>query len=162
MDLFDPDLIPTLDGIVEANGIEKRELMLEITESAYTREADRVMEAVSDLRRGGYMIEMDDFGAGYSSLNMLNRIPMDALKLDMGFIRELGQNDRSTRIVKLMIDIANTLSVPVIAEGVENSRQLGILRSMGCDMIQGYYFSPPVPPEDFEAFFGKEYGYDDK
>jgi EAL domain-containing protein (putative c-di-GMP-specific phosphodiesterase class I) len=93
---------------------------------------------------------MDDFGSGYSSLNMLTSLPIDALKLDMKFIRNITEDTKASRLVGIMIDIARLLEVPVIAEGVETKEQMELLKSIGCDIIQGYYFSKPLPPEEFK------------
>jgi EAL domain-containing protein (putative c-di-GMP-specific phosphodiesterase class I) len=98
---------------------------------------------------------MDDFGTGYSSLNMITTIPIDVLKMDMIFIRNMNRDEKSLRLVELVLEIAEFLKVPVVAEGVEDKAQVEQLRKMGCDIIQGYYFSKPVPPEEFEAFIRK-------
>ena len=108
---------------------------------------------VDDLRKDGFSVEMDDFGSGYSSLNMISTIPIDAIKLDINFIRNMHlKESKNNRIIQLMIDIASYLGVPVIAEGVETQGQIDLLRSMGCSIVQGYYFSKPVPAEEFERF----------
>lgn len=99
---------------------------------------------------------MDDFGSGYSSLNMIIKLPIDLLKLDMGFIRHAFSADGDTGILKIMLDIARYLSVPMIAEGVETKEQMLTLKELGCDIVQGYYFSKPVPAEEFEQFFKEE------
>lgn len=101
-------------------------------------------------------MEMDDFSSGYSSLNMLTSMPIDALKLDMAFVRNICVSEKDHRMIKLMIDIADFLSVPVIAEGVEYEEQYKLLKEAGCDVIQGYYFSKPVPPADFEGLIEKD------
>ena len=93
---------------------------------------------------------MDDFGSGYSSLNMISTLPIDVLKLDMVFIRNVFRENGNRRMLKVIFEIAETLSVPMIAEGVETAEQLAALREMGCDMVQGYYFSPPRPAAEFE------------
>ena len=127
--------------------------MLEITESAYTGSSDPVIETALALRKTGFMIEMDDFGTGYSSLGMLNRLPIDALKLDMSFVRTAFAGEkRDTRIIQLILDIAKILDVPVIAEGVETEEQLLALKDLGCDLAQGYFFSRPVPGDEFDSF----------
>ena len=100
----------------------------------------------------GFRIEMDDFGSGYSSLGMLTHLPIDALKLDMTFIRNAFGEKRDVRMIELIIDIADYLQVPVVAEGVETEEQYLVLKAMGCDLIQGYYFSRPVPENEFETF----------
>ena len=95
---------------------------------------------------------MDDFGTGYSSLGMLSHLPIDALKLDMSFVRSAFGEKRDVRMIELIIDIADYLHVPVVAEGVETEEQYLVLKAMGCDLVQGYYFSKPVPPEAFDHF----------
>ncbi len=152
IDMYDPALIDTFRALLEENGLTAREILLEITESAYTQNSAQIIETVDQLRALGFQIEMDDFGSGYSSLNMLSILPIDALKLDMQFIRTAFAERRNTRMLEVIIDIADYLSVPVIAEGVETEEQLRALRAMGCDIVQGYYFSRPVPPEEYECF----------
>jgi diguanylate cyclase (GGDEF)-like protein len=107
---------------------------------------------VGQLRERGFRVEMDDFGTGYSSLNMISSLPIDALKLDMQFVRQAFRGEKDTRMIGVIIDIADHLSVPVIAEGVETEEQLNMLRDLGCDIVQGYYFSKPVPAEEFVPF----------
>ena len=152
IDMYDPSLIDTLLSILAENGITPNELLLEITESAYTQDTKQIIETVEKLRSLGFKIEMDDFGTGYSSLNMISTLPIDALKLDMMFIRSAFGERKDTRMLQFIIDIADYLSVPVIAEGVENEEQLNTLKAMSCDIVQGYYFSKPVPPEEFVRF----------
>lgn len=156
VDIYDPELEKRLQNILEENGLEAGELMLEITESAYADDAEGLKETVEGLRRLGFKIEMDDFGSGYSSLNMLNSIPIDVLKMDMEFIRNMNKDEKSRRLVELVIEISDFLGVPVIAEGVEDKSQVDALKEMGCEIIQGYFFSKPVPPQEFEGFIRKE------
>ena len=156
MDIYYPKLREDFNCLLEENGLDAGELMLEITESAYADNADQLIKVIEELRGDGFMIEMDDFGSGYSSLNMLTTIPIDALKMDMKFIRNMQKDEKSMKLVELVVDIAEYLQVPVIAEGVETEEQLRILKEMGCDIIQGYYFSKPVPPDEFETFIRKE------
>ena len=150
MDIFDPELVEKLSALLTEFSLEPQELMLEITESAYSDNADALIEAVEALRKKGFKIEMDDFGSGYSSLNMLTSIPIDVLKMDMKFIRNMFRDEKSLGLVRLVLDIAAFLEVPVVAEGVEEQRQLDYLKEMGCDIVQGYYFSPPLPADKFE------------
>lgn len=152
VDVYDPGLVDNLQKIVEAYGLEYKDLILELTESAYTDDTGQILESVNRLRSLGFMIEMDDFGTGYSSLNMVSELPMDAMKLDMHFIRDAFKEGGNTHIIEVIMEIAGHLQVPVIAEGVENERQLLALKELGCDIVQGYFFSKPVPAEDFEAF----------
>ena len=152
IDMYDPHLLDTFQRIIAENRLRTADYMLEITESAYTEDSDQIIETVEKLRRVGFRVEMDDFGTGYSSLNMLSSLPIDALKLDMKFIQNTKKNTREMRMLELMIDIAEYLGVPVIAEGVETGEQVQALKDMGCDIVQGYYFSRPVPAEEFERF----------
>ena len=156
IDVFDPHLELKLRQILQDNGIAEKDLMLEITESAYSDNAQKVTEVTENLRSRGFRIEMDDFGTGYSSLNMITDIPIDVLKLDMKFVRNIEKNEKSRKLVDLILGIAKCLRVPVVAEGVETASQMDILRDMGCQIIQGYYFSRPVPPEEFEELIKKE------
>lgn len=152
VDMYDPQLVDTLTSILEKNHISTQDLLLEITESAYTEDSEQIIAAVNKLRGLGFKVEMDDFGTGYSSLNMISRLPIDVLKLDMQFIRNAFNEQRDTWMIEVIIDIANYLKVPVIAEGVETKEQMTALRQMGCDYIQGFYFSRPVTAEEFERF----------
>ncbi|MBR4554730.1 MAG: EAL domain-containing protein [Ruminococcus sp.] len=156
VDIFDPLLGDKLCGITEQNGLEHEKLLLEITESAYTDNSQQIADTVSLLRDRGFKIEMDDFGCGYSSLNMLTSLPIDALKLDMKFIKNIASSRKDLRLVEIMLDIAKLLEVPVIAEGVETKEQLELLKNIGCDIIQGYYFSKPVPADEFEELIRAE------
>ena len=157
IDLYDPNLMNDLDGLIREFGLEHTDLSLEITESAYTQDSGQITAAVENLRGLGFRIEMDDFGTGYSSLNMVSSLPFDILKLDMQFIRSaFAEENGDTKMLELIIDIADYLAVPVIAEGVETEDQMKALKIMGCDLVQGYYFSRPVPEPDFEPFLLKQ------
>ena len=150
VDIFDPKLPDKLSGLIGEFGLEPNEIMLEITESAYSNDADGLIAVLNDLRGRGFKIEMDDFGSGYSSLNMLTTIPFDVLKMDMKFIRNMFRDEKSLKMVELVMDIAAFLNIPVVAEGVEEQCQLDALKQMGCAVVQGYYFSPPIPADRFE------------
>ena len=152
IDLNDPALLKKLERIVEEADIEHGQFLLEITESAYTDDAERICEVVKALREIGFFIEMDDFGTGYSSLNMITSLPIDALKLDMQFVRTAFRNGKDTRIIEAIIGLARSMGLTTIAEGVETAEQMLTLKALGCDIVQGYYFSKPVPAEQFEEF----------
>ena len=152
IDMYDPNLTETFLQILADYDLTPSEMLLEITESAYTQDSEQIIETVNQLRELGFRIEMDDFGTGYSSLNMISTLPIDALKLDMQFIRNAFNQRKDTRMLEVIIDIADYLSVPVIAEGVETAEQLSALKAMGCDLVQGYYFSRPVPAPEYERF----------
>ena len=155
-DVFDPTLPGRLDRLILDNGLSYKDLKLEVTESAYTDNAKQVLDVIKSLRNKGFEIEMDDFGSGYSSLNMLSDMPIDVLKMDMKFIRNIEESETDRRLVSLILDIARYLKVSVVAEGVETEKQLEILRNGKCDLVQGYYFSRPLPSEDFEKLIEKE------
>ena len=153
VDVFDPELESTLDRILAQNGLDHRSVKLEVTESAYTEDADHVVAVVESLRKNGYAVGMDDFGTGYSSLSMLSAMPIDTLKMDRVFIQNIEHDERDIQLVALIIGIASTLNIPVVAEGVETEGQMRLLKDLGCQMIQGYYFSRPLHASDFEARF---------
>ena len=159
IDLMEPDFVDRIQTIVQENGLENDQLLLEVTESAYTENSEQIIAVVVKLRELGFKVEMDDFGSGYSSLNMLSSLPIDALKLDRGFIKNIHNNEKDMKMVELMVDIAGFLSVPVIAEGVEKEEQYLLLKEAGCDLIQGYYFSKPLPPDEFEHLIQEKIAY---
>ncbi len=162
VDVFDPQLEDILDGLIFDNGLTHQDLKLEVTESAYTENAEEVLKVIERLRAKGYEIEMDDFGSGYSSLNMLSSMPVDVLKMDRGFIMNIEHSEQDFRLVQLILDIAGNLKLQVIAEGVETERQMTMLKNAGCDYVQGYYFSRPLPPDEFEHFIAKENEKEDR
>ena len=153
VDVFDPALEQTLDGILKFSGLNHDSFKLEVTESAYTENADQVIQVVENLRAKGYEVEMDDFGTGYSSLNMLSAMPIDVLKMDRAFIRNIEHDDKDIQLVALILDIARNLKIPVVAEGVETEEQMKLLKELGCELVQGYYFSKPLHATDFENLY---------
>ena len=156
IDVYAPDFVDNFKALVARYGLRPENYCLEITESAYTEDSEQLLGVVEKVREEGFPVEMDDFGSGYSSLNMISMLPIDALKMDMNFIRNMHtRGSKNNRIIELMIDIAHYLGVPVVAEGVETQEQVELLRHMGCNIVQGYYFSKPVTPEEFETFIEK-------
>ncbi|MDO4869881.1 MAG: EAL domain-containing protein [Bacillota bacterium] len=149
IDLYSNALIDYLIEKLMRNNLKRENLYLEITESAYMDDAEQLIEVVDQLRSEGFKIEMDDFGSGYSSLNMLADVSVDVLKMDMRFIQNIKSNKKQETMIKLVMDIAKYLGIHVIAEGVEDKVQVDFLKSVGCDIIQGYYFSKPLPEDDF-------------
>ena len=156
VDISDPEMSEYICKVVNENEISSSDYLLEITESAYTDNSQQIIDVVNNLREKGFRIEMDDFGSGYSSLNMLTTLPIDALKLDRGFINNISHGNKEMRMVELILEIANFLNAPVVAEGVETKEQLELLKVAKCDVIQGYYFSKPLPPEEFNALIEKD------
>ena len=152
VDMYDANIIYTLLNILEESRLEAGDLHLEVTESAYAEDADQIIETVKRLRAVGFLVEMDDFGTGYSSLNMLSSLPIDVLKLDTKFISTAFAQEKDTHMLEIIIEIARHISAPVVAEGVETEEQINGLKKIGCHIVQGYYFSPPVPAEQFTPF----------
>ena len=148
-DMGKPDLCDRIDAMLAKYGVARDTLRLEVTESAYVEDTQRVTQAVEELRRRGFVIEMDDFGSGYSSLNALKDIEIDKLKLDMRFLA--GDNsERGQIIIGCIIEMARALHLPIIAEGVETRQQVEMLQKFGCREMQGYYFSKPVPADVYK------------
>ncbi len=156
-DFYSIDVYGILTDLTQRYGVDCRKLRLEITESALLVEPDKSNVIVSKLRDKGFLVEIDDFGKGYSSLSILKSIQADVLKIDMGFLREMEKNDRSKVILKSVIDMAQSLRMEVICEGIETEQQLEGLMSMGCWLFQGYFFSRPVPVGEFESFLCMEW-----
>ncbi len=152
IDLYDPEIKTRLLGIIERYHLEKKDLHLEITESAYAEDMDTVLSTIASLQDEGFVIEMDDFGSGFSSLNMLSRMPIDALKFDMQFARTIDTDLKQYHLVESLIGFARMLGVMTIAEGVENKEQYLAMKKAGCDIIQGYYFAKPLVEEEFEHY----------
>lgn len=152
IDLQDENIDSVLSDIVNEAGIDTGELHLEIAESAYISDSERLSEVLKRFREKGFVVEIDDFGRGYSSLNMLTSLPADILKVDMDLISNISENKRSKKLMELILDIARFLKMPVVVEGVEAKEHFETLKNLDCDMIQGYYFSRPVVAEEFVKF----------
>lgn len=157
-DIYNEDLADTLVTIIKKYDLDPSRLHLEITESAYTENPKQIIDTVTTLRELGFVIEMDDFGSGYSSLNMLNDMPIDILKLDMKFIRSEMAKPKSQGILQFIINLARWMNLSVVAEGVETKAQLLRLTEIGCDYVQGYYFAKPMPCQEFEGLLDEYKG----
>ena len=155
IDMHDVDFKDSLLSTVRDNGITPQDCVLEITESAYAGYAAHLVEIVTELRQQGFRVEMDDFGSGYSSLNMLAELPLDGIKMDMRLISNITTSDKARQVVKLVIGMAKLLELPIIAEGVEDKVQYDLLKHLDCDVIQGFYFARPMPPEEFVKLLHK-------
>lgn len=150
MDLYFMNIYQVFVGLVARYQISPKNLKLEITETAIAKDFNRHLELISKLRSIGFIVEMDDFGSGYSSLNMLKDINVDILKIDMAFLRKANDEERSKKILQMIISLSKQLGMPVVTEGVEKEEQVRFLTEMGCDIFQGYYFNKPMPVEEFE------------
>lgn len=149
-DFYYTDLYKTFTGLTQKYGIAPGNLNLEITETVLMSDLQHHMETLTRLQDYGFVIELDDFGSGYSSLNMLKDITADVLKIDMLFLRETEHTVRNRIILQSVISMAKQLGMAVITEGVETEEQLESLKKMGCELFQGYYFSRPIAVEEFE------------
>ena len=149
-DVFQVDFVDRLEDIRKRHRVDAKYLRVEITESTAMGTGRHINEVIQKLHEHGYLVEMDDFGSGYSSLNVLKDIELDIIKLDMLFLEENSESNRGGTIVSAMIRMAKWLGIPVIAEGVETIKQADFLRSIGCDYIQGYLYSRPIPEEEYE------------
>lgn len=149
-DFYLIDVYETFVGLVEKYDIDPKLLKLEITETALMSDFNKNMVIIKRLQKYGFDIEIDDFGSGYSSLNMLKDISADVLKIDMGFLRASENEVKGQDILESIIGLANKLGMRVITEGVEKKKQVDMLYDMGCKMFQGYYFSKPIPVDEFE------------
>ncbi|WP_131038721.1 EAL domain-containing protein, partial [Clostridioides difficile] len=148
--LYCNNFIETYKNIIDKYNIPAKYIELELTESIIFDNFDILIDIMNNLKKIGFLISMDDFGSGYSSLNMLKEIPMDILKLDQKFIMETYNSKRSKIIVTKVIEMAKELGMKVISEGVETEEQFKLLKEVKCDMAQGYLFGKPMPIEEFE------------
>ena len=150
VDVYQFNILDYLQSLMRKYELEPNCLHLEITESAYSENPTQLSRTISELRQHGFVVEMDDFGSGYSSLNMLSHIHLDALKLDLNFISNETSKPFDVSILNDIISMAHRLDLHVIAEGVETREQLRRLRAVGCDFVQGYFFAKPMPVENFD------------
>ena len=149
-DFYFADIYKVFTELVEKYEIRPQNLRLEITETAIMSNFDKQLVLIQRLQEYGFMVEMDDFGSGYSSLNMLKDIPVNTLKVDMGFLRQTSHQERSRTILKMIIALSKQLGMAVVTEGVETKEQVDFLTEIGCDIFQGYYFAKPMPVNEFE------------
>ena len=148
----DENLMVDIIEILEETGMDARLLELEITESTIMRDAEKARQLLVTLKAMGVRIAIDDFGTGHSSLSTLKQFPIDTLKIDRSFVRDLGSNPEDQGLTEAIITMGRTLKLRLVAEGVETREQAHFLHRRGCDELQGYYFSRPVPAGEFEAF----------
>ncbi len=143
--LVDADIVAKVASVVRANALDPAALYLEITESVLMEDTAAASSALTGIHDLGVKLAVDDFGTGYSSLLYLRRFPVDVLKLDRSFVSGVDENAQDATIVRSVIDLAHSLGLEAVAEGVETAGQLAALQTMGCDLAQGYYWSPGVP-----------------
>lgn len=149
----DPNLVDRIMRELEINGLGPNDIILELTEGVLLDDNPRTMDTVLAASAIGLKFSMDDFGTGYSSLSYLRTLPISELKLDQSFVRDLDTNALSRRLSGAVVQISKSLQMIMVAEGVENEEQNGILREQGCHVVQGYYYSRPVPADEFERWY---------
>jgi EAL domain-containing protein (putative c-di-GMP-specific phosphodiesterase class I) len=151
-----PDLATTVEDVLQRTGVEASCLSLDITETVYIDVLEGNTATLDELKGLGVRIAIDDFGVGYSSLAYLKRLPADTLKIDKSFLQGVGENVEDTAIVRTVIELAHMLGMEVIAEGVESWGKAALLEEMGCDFVQGFFFSEPLPPEAMQQYLAQE------
>jgi len=149
-DFYMMDVPAEIIALADKYELDRKRLRLEITETMMMQDSEEKIKTIDRLRDAGFIVEMDDFGSGYSSLNMLKDMPVDVLKLDMVFLKDDADSERNKKIMSLIINLAKSLDVKVIAEGVETADQADMLTNMGCDIFQGYYFAKPISVDEYE------------
>lgn len=152
-DFYFIDIYETFTSLVEQYGINPGRLHLEITETSVMTDVQQRIKIIERLQAYGFIVEMDDFGSGYSSLNMLKEIHVNVLKVDMVFLRKTTEMERSRKILRTIVVLAQELGMETIVEGVETSEQLEFLKSISCDIFQGYYFAKPMEVSQFEEIY---------
>jgi EAL domain-containing protein (putative c-di-GMP-specific phosphodiesterase class I) len=153
-----PRFLEMLTGIIHETGVDPRNLELEFTESVIMDNVDNTIQIFGKLKEMGIQLSIDDFGTGYSSLNYLKHFPVDRIKIDKSFVADVNRKESDAAIIEAIVSMAQSLSLRVVAEGVENSDQLHSLSKLGCDEVQGFYLAMPMHAEALEEKLGKKHG----
>ena len=151
-DLHDPELPDQIAGIAAKSEVQPGWIVFEITESSLMGDPTRALLVIERLRSMGYQFSIDDFGTGYSSLAYLKKLPLSELKIDKSFVLDMAGNENDAIIVRATVNLAHNLGLTVVAEGIETAEAMNMLKSMGCDIGQGYLFSPALSKPDFEKW----------
>ena len=160
IDIFNIDIARFIHDICEKYSIPHKLVKIEITESAYAEVSSTIDRLVQVLRKDGFAVLMDDFGSGYSSLNMLSNLKLDAIKLDANFLHLDKGEDRGMHIIESVVNMAHNMALPIIVEGIETKQQREFLQELGCQYAQGYFFYRPMPVSDFEKIMNDKEKYD--
>lgn len=160
MDFFDKDMMASVLLDVSNTDLPMDYTRFEVTETAYSIVASNNRNVLLDMKRIGVKFYLDDFGSGYSSFSTIRDYDFDIVKLDMGFVQKIGTTAKANAVIQAIIDMAHAIGSKVVAEGAETKEQVDALREMGCDYIQGFYFSKPLPQEEFEALLNAQYRED--
>ena len=156
VDVHNPNLESEILKAADTYGIPHDKYYLEITESAYSQDKQEILDLVTSLREQGFLVEVDDFGSGYSSLNVITELPFDVLKIDMVFMKKIDQHPMNKDVVKMILALCRRFGVVSVVEGVETEENYRFLKESGCDVVQGYYFSKPLPEKEFTELLKKE------
>jgi EAL domain-containing protein (putative c-di-GMP-specific phosphodiesterase class I) len=155
MEFRDDKFLGRVFAILRETGFDPRHLVLELTESVLIKRAENTATILQALRESGVKVAVDDFGTGYSSLSYLRKFPVDSLKIDQSFVRQISAEGKDTAIVSAVIGMAHGLGLRVVAEGVETVEELAFLRDHGCHEAQGYFFSRPAAPEQYATLLDR-------
>ncbi len=155
--LKDENFAIHLQDMIQQSGIDPHQIEIEITESALIEDPEAAIKTLYEIRALGISIAIDDFGTGYSSLAYIKRLPVDILKVDISFVRDIGKDEKTEAIICSTISLAHNLGLKVVAEGVETIEQVNFLREAKCDIFQGYYFSKPLPADELVAYLQKSW-----
>jgi diguanylate cyclase len=143
-------------GIIQEYDVNPAFLTFELTESMIMADTDNMLKKLKELKSLGTKLSIDDFGTGYSSLRYLNRFPLDSLKIDRSFVKELPESSDAAAIVNAILALAKALNLKTVAEGVETTQQMAFLQNTSCDSVQGYFFSKPMPVEEFQKYWEQQ------
>lgn len=150
-----PDMLEMIESILQTSGLPARSLCIEITESVIMGNIEQARQILQKIQALGVWIEIDDFGTGFSSLTYLFQLPVNTLKIDHSFVRNLGKDNRTTEVVRAIVTLAHHMEIDVVAEGVETQQQQRLLLDMGCDQCQGFYHALPMDLEAVEAYLSE-------
>ena len=154
--LLQQNVVENVGRILSRTGVNPRNIVLEITESFAINDMERVLKIISGLKALGPRIALDDFGTGYSSLNYIKQLPLNIIKVDKTFIDDIVEDEYAQAFVKLIVDLSKTIGTQIVVEGIEDIEQYNLLKEIGVNYIQGYYFGKPVPANQFEfEYLGK-------
>ena len=150
MQLLQPDIVESIKSALEETGIKPHNLTLEVTESLAINDMERMKQIIGSIRMLGAQIALDDFGTGYSSLNHIRELPLDIIKIDQNFVRNLDKDSYSQAFIRMVTELADAINVKVCVEGIETKEQLDVLCKLPITTIQGYYFDKPMQAGAFE------------
>ena len=155
--LCNPEYLKNVERVMTRYDTSIDDIQIEITESVFLNDREKMISLVDELKEMGLQLCMDDFGSGYSSLNILKDIPFDILKIDKDFFSESNTSNDTKKIMHRIVEMADDLGIQVVCEGVETQEQIEMLREIGCSMVQGYFYGKPIPFEEFmEKFLRKD------